>query len=82
MRELSIKHYFSKSQYDFPISRISDFPSGSVHLLLDGVPLEQDAPERIDSGGKPCVLRLVGLEVPRIATAHSVLHVLCWNVDG
>ena len=68
--------------YDFPISRISNFPSGSVHSLLDVVPWEQDAPERTDSGGKPCVLRMVGLAVPRIAAAHSILHVLCRIVDG
>ena len=52
--------------YDFPISRISNFPSGSVHPLLDGVLWEQDAPERTDSGCKPFVLWLVGLAVPRI----------------
>lgn len=47
------------------------------------MPREQDAPERIDSGGKPCVLRMVGLAVPRTAAAHhGFLHVLCWNVDG
>ena len=50
--------------YDIPISRIPDFPSGSVHSLLDVVPWEQDAPERTDSGGKPCVSRMVGLAVP------------------
>ena len=82
MRELSIKHYFSKSQYDFPISRISNFPSGSIHPLLDVVPWEQDAPERTDSGGKPCVLRMVGLAVSRTAAAHGFLYVLCWNMDG
>ena len=46
------------------------------------MPREQDAPERTDSGGKPCVLRMVGLEVPRIAAAHDFLYILCWNVDG
>ena len=46
------------------------------------MPWEQDAPERTDSGGKPSVLRMVELAVPRIAAAHSILHVLCRNVDG
>ena len=82
MRELSIKHYFSKSQYDIPISRISNFPSGSLHSLLDGVPWEQDVPERTDSGGKPCVLRMVGLAVPRTAAHHGFLYILCRDVDG
>ena len=46
------------------------------------MPWEQDALERIDSGGKPCVLRMVGLAVSRIAAAHGFLYILCWNVDG
>ena len=46
------------------------------------MPWEQDAPERTDSGGKPCVLRMVGLAVPRIAAHHGFLHVPFRNVDG
>ena len=46
------------------------------------MPWEQDALERTDSGGKPSVLRMVGLAVPRTAAAHGFLHVLCRNVDG
>lgn len=46
------------------------------------MPCEQDAPERTDSGSKPCVLRLVGLAVPRTAAAHGFLHIPCRNVDG
>ena len=64
-----------KYLYDIPISRISNFPSGSVHSLLDVVPWEQDASEWSDSGGKPCVLRMVGLEVARIAAHHCFLYV-------
>ena len=43
---------------------------------------EFDMAERTDGGGKPCVLRMVGLAVPRIAAAHGFLYVLCRNVDG
>lgn len=32
--------YQVNTDYDFPISRISNFPYGSVHTLLDGVPWE------------------------------------------
>lgn len=46
------------------------------------MPWEQDAPEWTDSGGKPCVLRMVGLAVPRTAAHHGFLYILCWNVDG
>ena len=46
------------------------------------MPWEQDASERADSGGKPCVLRMVGLAVPRTAAHHGFLHVLWRNVDG
>ena len=34
---------------------------------LENTDKEQNAPEWTDSGGKPCVLRMVGLAVPRIA---------------
>lgn len=43
---------------------------------------EQDAPERTDSGGKPCVLRMVGLAVPRAAAHHSFLYLLRRHVAG
>ena len=68
--------------YVIPISRISDLPSGSLHSILDVVPSEQGASEWASSGCESRVLRMVGLEVPRIATAHSFLYILCRNVDG
>ena len=46
------------------------------------MPWEQDAPERTDSGGKPCVLRMVGLAFPQAAAYHGFLYVPCRNVDG